>query len=862
MNASWVLSKDQLQLQIDNLNFVQDGMVGSLSGRHVKPLTQQGHPVGIVDMVARIDRFDIKKIGRYLPLQTPKELRSWLGGALEDGVARDVSVRIKGDLQQFPFHSDKPGGKSKGEFSVHAKIENGVLNYTPGQFAKNGKSPLWPQASKIEGYLAIDNSRIVIHADTAMTAGVALSNVHAVIPDMMANDMLLDIVGNADGALQDLVRYVNVTPVVGWIDNFTEDTKATGNAKLLLKMQMPLQRLPDSRVQGTLQFANNDITLLKDLPLLQNSNGKLEFWEKGFSLNGITTHFLGGPATLSGGTQKNGKFQVKATGSFTPDGLRRAYPGAAMERLTERLRGDARFSVQINQAGSSPDIIVESSLKGLALDFPSPLGKSANQNLPMRFQLSELSSVGGMERDEMRLSLGSSMTARYLRQRDGKDAPWRVLQGNIGVNTLSLGPAEGVSININMHSLDLGAWEETVDFLSGGSGSAGSSRSTARSDAGSSNLSHYFEPVFFYAVTDELYVTGAKLDRAQITARRQPRGWQARIRSDQATGLVSWTNPESGTGTGKFTAHLSSLKIPQSAVVPRVPGKRKGEFRIPALDVTVDDFTLFGKKLGRIELIANNIPAVNGREWRIDHLNISNPDANLKAGGRWTTTRDGANTTTLNYTLDVSNAGNLLARLGYENVLRKGKGRMDGSINWAGIPFSLDLPTLSGKINLDVGEGQFLKVEPGAAKLLGVLSLQSLPRRLALDFRDIFSQGFAFDGITATASITNGIVQTSNLKMRGVNATVLMDGTVDVVKESQNLHIVVLPEINAGAASVVYGLAVNPVIGLGTFLAQLFLRDPLMRAFTYEYQVTGPWSDPNVTKLPRNAGYDKNVSSP
>ena len=87
--------------------------------------------------------------------------------------------------------------------------------------------------------------------------------------------------------------------------------------------------------------------------------------------------------------------------------------------------------------------------------------------------------------------------------------------------------------------------------------------------------------------------------------------------------------------------------------------------------------------------------------------------------------------------------------------------------------------------------------------------------------------------------------------MRSVSAAVLIDGTVDIAKETQNLHVVVMPEINVGAASVVYGLAVNPVIGLGTFLAQLFLRDPLTEAFTMEYQIAGPWKDPDITKVDR-----------
>jgi len=124
-----------------------------------------------------------------------------------------------------------------------------------------------------------------------------------------------------------------------------------------------------------------------------------------------------------------------------------------------------------------------------------------------------------------------------------------------------------------------------------------------------------------------------------------------------------------------------------------------------------------------------------------------------------------------------------------------------------------------------------------------------LPRRLALDFRDVFSEGFAFDNVVAETTITRGVAKTDNFKMRSVAATVLIDGTADIAREEQDLHVVVIPEINAGAASVLYGLTVNPVIGVGTFLAQLFLRDPLMKAFTFEYLITGPWTEPTVTKL-------------
>ena len=240
--------------------------------------------------------------------------------------------------------------------------------------------------------------------------------------------------------------------------------------------------------------------------------------------------------------------------------------------------------------------------------------------------------------------------------------------------------------------------------------------------------------------------------------------------------------------------------------------------------------------------------APSGREWRIKKLALKNADAELKASGKWSN-RSGDSISDLNYVLEIEDAGKLLDRFGFVSIMRGGRGKLEGDIRWNGLPYAMDVPSMNGQIRLDLASGQFLKVDPGAAKLLGVLSMQSLSRRFSLDFRDVFSEGFAFDGITGMAKISQGVARTENLKMRSVNATVLLDGSADIAKETQDMHVAVIPEINAGAASVVYALAVNPVIGLGTFLAQLFLREPLARAFTYEYQITGPWKDPHVSKI-------------
>jgi uncharacterized protein YhdP len=146
--------------------------------------------------------------------------------------------------------------------------------------------------------------------------------------------------------------------------------------------------------------------------------------------------------------------------------------------------------------------------------------------------------------------------------------------------------------------------------------------------------------------------------------------------------------------------------------------------------------------------------------------------------------------------------------------------------------------------------GQFLKAEPGIAKLLGVLSLQSLPRRLTLDFSDVFTEGFSFDYVRGDVTIAQGMARTNNLQMKGVNAAVLMDGQADIAKETQRIKVVVIPEINAGSASLLAS-TVNPLVGLTTFLAQLILRGPLIAANTQEFLIDGTWVEPRVTSVER-----------
>ena len=172
---------------------------------------------------------------------------------------------------------------------------------------------------------------------------------------------------------------------------------------------------------------------------------------------------------------------------------------------------------------------------------------------------------------------------------------------------------------------------------------------------------------------------------------------------------------------------------------------------------------------------------------------------------------------------------------------------------WAGAPLNLDYPSLSGRFNMDMGKGQFLRADPGVARLLGVLSLQSLPRRLLLDFRDVFSDGFEFNYVRGDVTTEQGIARSDNLQMKGAVAAVLMDGSTDIARETQKIKVLVIPELDTGAATLLTALA-NPIAGLYTLVASTLLRQPLQDASTQELLVEGTWQAPKVSKIDRRTG--------
>lgn len=211
----------------------------------------------------------------------------------------------------------------------------------------------------------------------------------------------------------------------------------------------------------------------------------------------------------------------------------------------------------------------------------------------------------------------------------------------------------------------------------------------------------------------------------------------------------------------------------------------------------------------------------------------------------------------MNFNWQISDIGKTFKRLNLGDTIKGGTAQLNGQLRWAGSPHEFDIPNLAGNVQVEANKGQILKIEPGVGRLFSVLSLQNLPRRLTLDFKDLFSSGFVFDKISADISVNRGIMRSDNFKMEGPTAGVEIKGETDLDKETQHLFVKVKPYITDTLSLAAF--AGGPAVGAAAYIAQKVLKNPLDKIAESEYEIVGTWSNPEELENKNNPNQPNGV---
>lgn len=797
--ARWQRAATGWKVDISQLRMSNADVSGVLSGSY----TSAAQGAGVADLRAELLNGRADAVWRYIPLTVGDATRSWLRSSLKAGTASRAVMVLQGALDDFPW--DK---KPTGRFRVDVDAHDVDLDYADD----------WPMIARIGASLVFEGDQLLIHAKQGNLMGVRLGRVQAQIPSLDRGDRLL-IDGETQGPLINYLRFVDASPVNTALAGFTNGTGGTGDARLRLKLDVPLDDADGTRVNGQLMFAGNQLYLGRGIPSLEQVHGSVHFTERSLRVPAVTARGLGGKLTLTGDTAADGSIQLQAAGNATVAGLSQAYP----DPVWRYARGDVRYSLGINARKGNADWWLESNLQGAQLDLPPPLRKQAGDSRPLRIQMRAVND----EQSRWQIRYDRALLADLLYQQR------RLLRGALTLNpaaeaggrsgaVISQLPGKaGLALSGNLPYVGVDAWTPLLGML----GSAG---------GGSVNVNDFR--------IGQLDLYGKRLNDLRLWAGSDGQVWSGAVQSRELNGSFSYSDQ----GPGRLTARLKRLNLPlqepPAAESPAVAAER-GNPSWPVVDVEIENLQYKERSLGRLELKA----APKGELLQIERFATIASDGRMELDGSWDY-RSRVPGSKMNVRLESDDVGKFLGRFGLADTVRRGGAKISGQLAWVGSPYAPDLASLSGSFELEAKSGQFAKVEPGVGRLLGIVSLQALPRRMTLDFRDVFSEGFAFDAIAGRFDVNRGVMHTDNFSIVGPAAVVSMKGDIDLLNQSQLLNVKVVPVIGDGV-SIAAGFVVSPVIGLTALVLQKMLKDPLGQLMAYEYRLSGKWQDPKVEKL-------------
>lgn len=794
----WTLGSDWLHLQGEDFGVDVRTQLG-FQGNGSAPT---------LDLAASLDPANVITAKKFWIMhKMPASAVKWLDAALVSGQVQNGRIAIGGDLDDWPFRDHS------GSFDARATVSDATLKFDEH----------WPAGEHLNLDVAFDGPGFSLDGN-GMLEGNRISHVGGGIEDFHTPWLKLAIDANGPG--EKLRKLMIASPLNADYGEHLKAATVTGDAEVALALTLPLEHeLGQKSIDGTLDLRRARLADSRWDVSFTEVDGRTRFTDKGFATQDLKVRFEGQPGVFNLRVgdftgQKNLAATATLDGRFGAPVLLKRYPDLAW--LKPWITGTSDWKLAVNipaavkGAATAPaGLRLNTDLVGTVITLPAPLNKAAPSRLPM-----ELSVALPVEQGEVNLRLGDLMR---LRGQIRKNAPMNgVIQ--FGGGAMPAAPGTGLSVRGNVPTLDAGGW---IAFS--GKGDSGSASAVHDIDVQAARLDLVDRPFpdtrlqlsRGNAIT-QIKLKGTGIDGSVDIPNEIARGVQARFAKLY---LVSPATATAG------SPPPSSVEVDNPA-------------SLPALRFSIADLRLGQAQLGQAELVTT--PIANGM--RVEKFQSQAKALNLNASGEWVRAAGG---TRSNFRLDftANSLGQMLDTLGFAGMVQGARTQATLSGSWPGSPGAFSLSTMSGSLKADLGEGRLLDVEPGGSgRVLGLISLTEVPRRLLLDFSDVFAKGFAFNSAHGNFLFNDGKARTDNLRIDGPAAEIRISGTTDMRGQAYDQRVEVLPKAS-GVFPAIGMLAGGPAgVAVGA-VAQIVLRKPLKQTTRVVYHVTGPWQKPQVVVI-------------
>lgn len=763
-----------------------------------------------IDIAADIDEAPVPAAkGFWIHDKMSKAAVDWLNGALVGGKVRDGRALISGDLDDWPFT------RNDGRFEAVARIDGGQFKFQHD----------WPAMDHVRADVAFIGNGFSIEGQGAL-AGVRVEGFKAGIPDFARAELSISARGASDAA--QMLSMLRHSPLQKKYAETLDSLTAAGPARATYDLSLPLHAQAGAirKSGGTVELLGNRLADKRWNLAFDAVKGKIDYRDDGFTAEKLSVDQGGQPGVLSlraGGGVRDPRqaFEAELSASLAAADLLDRAPEMAW--LKPYVQGRSQWTVGValpagNGNATPSQLTLRSDLVGTTLKLPAPLDKPAFLALPTSVRTALPMGAGNID-----VAFGRLLALRA--RGDEKQTGVRVV---LGSNTVSeAAPASGLVASGRTARLDAIEWIALAK--GGGSGN------------GKLPLRH------IDITADRLLLLGSAFPDTRLQVARSANATAVTLQGQALDGALLVPDAEGAAIAGKLARLHWRNASPKSAQggATAVADESFNPAAIPPLTLDIDDLRFGEARLGSAQLRTQQVAT----GLRVQQLALRSPSQRIDVQGDWLG-RGAAARTQLIADIDSQDLGGLLDGLGLRGRVGGGKGKVKFDARWPGSPAAFSLSTMEGNLGIAVHDGQLLEVEPGAGRVLGLLSLTQLPRRMMLDFRDFFSKGFAFNRIDGNVRFGAGSARSEDMVIDGPAAQINIRGNTDLRAQRFDQTIEVLPK-SGNVLTVVGAVAGGPIGAAIGAAANAVLKKPLGELGAKTYRVTGPWKDPKVEVMTR-----------
>ncbi len=749
---------------------------------------------------------------KYLPVRglNPR-LREWLSRSVLGGRAVAGSLSLHGPLDRFPF--DHGGG----EFRASVRIEGGILR----------PSPLALTITGIEGTLDWYRAAMFGHADRFQSGALSGRAASVAIADLRRALLELNLAttGPVDGLRAVLADVYRLTHREDW----TRRLHVDGQAHLDLSLRLPLAHAERKRThpaaRGKIQLSGVSLSVKGMENRLEDIEGAIAFDQGVLSGPALHARLNGVPldAQITSTPAKGihlgfqAKARVATLWPALPEWIDAWFDGPS------RWKGDLRIPPG-HRAGMR--LAVESDLAGVSVRLPPPLGKPQGQARPLRIEVD----FDGNTRRRIWLDYaGRAAVAAVLNH---TTTGWQVERGELrfGAHRANL-PAAGFRVRGTLPRLAPAEWLALLPEPSA-------------------------HPLALAQGVDvDLELGRLALGRLQapdmrFRARTTPGNWRLRLDAESLAGTIEI--PRSANRFVPVVVDLDHLQWqPTEGVGQADPAPDPRD--LPGFKLSIRRLGL-GEGRQLTDLRAVLTPEDIGL--RLQRLVFSGSGFKGSANGLWWWDPKRGARVKVQARVESEDVGATMKALRLDEGFRGGSGEIEIQMRWRGPPWAPRIATLQGQGVLRLEKGQIENLEPGMARVLGLINPAALPRRMALDFRDLLEKGYRYDLIEGAFTVEGTALHVRGLKVAGPAAELVINGRERLDARRHDLVVDVTPQLGLGPA-IAGTLLGGPVVGAAVFVAERLLKRggaDISRVARVSYRVEGDWDAPRIEPVSEDAG--------